>query len=146
MENVNIQSDFQFVDSYIVNSNIKIIERNIKKGTIEVQVSVAISEIMEKNGEKYVETRLINNVKINNSDTKQTYVIIDVEMSGEFKSKNLTDEDFEEYIKFSGIPMLSQSIRAYVMSLTALSGIKPVRIPMINFKEYFDSAEIIDEK
>ncbi len=145
MEEENIKSDFQFVDNYVRNSNIEILKRNIKKGVIEMNLSVGISEIIELDNEKTAEARLKNNVKVVNSDNNEVYIKISVEMAGNFKCKNLSHDEFEDYIKYSGIPMLSQTIRAYIISLTSLSGINPIRIPMVNFREYFDDAEVIEE-
>ena len=60
MESNKIMSEFQFIDSYIKNSNIKIYNRNIKNSKLELGVEVNISEIKENNDELSAELRLKN--------------------------------------------------------------------------------------
>ena len=47
--------------------------------------------------------------------------------------QKLSEENFNDMLELNGVVTLSQLARAYVMSVTALSGINPpVKLPMIN--------------
>ena len=54
----------------------------------------------------------------------------------------MDDNTFMEYMKHSGTPVLSQYIRSYVSSISALSGIEIVNLPLINYVEFFKNAKI----
>ena len=60
---------------------------------------------------------------------------IDLKMRGLFigNPQKLSEENFNDMLELNGVVTLSQLARAYVMSVTALSGINPpVKLPMIN--------------
>lgn len=136
MEDNKIMSSFQFIDSYIKSSNMKIHNRNIKNSKLELGIEVNISELKENENELSAELKLKNIVKINN-ENGDILVEIDVEMAGIFRAQNMDKEKFMQFMKFSGTPIISQSIRSYVMNISALSGIDTIRIPLINYVEFF---------
>lgn len=136
MEEKKIMSDFQFIDSYIKSSNFKIHNRNIKNSKLELGIEVNISELKEINEELSAELRLKNLVKINNNDG-ELLVEIEVEMAGIFKAHNIDKDKFIQFMKFSGTPIISQTIRSYIMNISALGGIDTIRIPLINYVEFF---------
>lgn len=146
MENNKIMSDFQFIDSYIKSSNMKIHNKNVKDSTLELGVEVKISDVKEDKNEFSAELRLKNIVKINNKEKENLLVEIDVEMAGIFKGHNMDKEKFIQFMKFSGTPIISQSIRSYIMNLSALGGIDTIRIPLINYVEFFKNNEENIEK
>lgn len=145
MEDNKIMSSFQFVDSYIKSSNIKIHNRNIKNSKLELGIEVNISELKENEKGLSAELRLKNIVRINN-ENGDNLVEIDVEMAGIFRAQNMDKEKFMQFMKFSGTPIISQSIRSYVMSMSALSGIDTIRIPLINYVEFFNNNENVENK
>lgn len=145
MESNKIMSEFQFIDSYIKNSNIKIYNRNIKNSKLELGVEVNISEIKENNDELSAELRLKNIIKIRNQN-EDVLVEIEVEMAGIFKAHNMKNDKFMKFMKFSGTPIISQSIRSYVMNISALSGVDTIRIPLINYVEFFKNNDENIEK
>lgn len=136
MEEKKIMSDFQFIDSYIKSSNFKIHNRNIKNSKLELGIEVNISELKEINEELSAELRLKNLVKINNN-AGELLVEIEVEMAGIFKAHNIDKDKFIQFMKFSGTPIISQTIRSYIMNISALGGIDTIRIPLINYVEFF---------
>ena len=138
MEEKKIISDFQFIDSYIRNSNLKIHSRNLKNSKLELGIEVNISESKENKEELSAELRLKNIVKINNNND-DLLVEIEVEMAGIFKAHNIDKDKFVQFMKFSGTPIISQSIRSYIMNISALGGIETIRIPLINYVEFFKS-------
>ena len=132
-------SDFQFIDSYIRSSDFKIHNRNLQNSKLELGIEVNISELKENNKELSAELRLKNIVKINNNGN--LLVEIEVEMAGIFKANNMDKEKFVQFMKYSGTPIISQSIRSYIMNISALGGIDTIRIPLINYVEFFESDE-----
>lgn len=136
MEERNIMSDFQFIDSYIKSSNYRIHNRNIKNSKLELGIEVNISELKENKEELSAELRLKNLVKINDNQGN-VLVEIDVEMAGIFRAHNMDKDKFIQFMKFSGTPIISQSIRSYIMNISALGGIETIRIPLINYVEFF---------
>ena len=140
MEEKKIMSDFQFIDSYIKSSNFKIHNRNIKNSKLELGIEVNISELKEINEELSAELRLKNLVKINNNDG-ELLVEIEVEMAGIFKAHNIDKDKFIQFMKFSGTPIISQTIRSYIMNISALGGIDTIRIPLINYVEFFKNED-----
>lgn len=143
MEDNKIISDFQFIDSYIKNSNMKIHNKNINNSKLELGVEVNFSDIKEHNGEFSAELRLKNVVKIKSKETEDVLVEIDVEMAGIFKGHNIDKEKFIQFMKFSGAPIISQAIRSYIMNLSALGGIDTIRVPLINYVEFFKNNEVV---
>lgn len=136
MEERNIMSDFQFIDSYIKSSNYRIHNRNIENSKLELGIEVNISELKENKEELSAELRLKNLVKINDNQGI-VLVEINVEMAGIFRAHNMDKDKFIQFMKFSGTPIISQSIRSYIMNISALGGIDTIRIPLINYVEFF---------
>ena len=48
---------------------------------------------------------------------------------------------FEQMLKINGATTLSHLIRAYIYTITGLSGTSQISTPMINFVEFFKNAE-----
>ena len=57
---------------------------------------------------------------------------------------NIEENTFKEMLKINGATTLSHLCRAYINSATALSGMPPITIPLINFCEFFENA--VEEK
>ena len=55
-------------------------------------------------------------------------------------NKELGKEKFEEMLKYNGASTLSQIARAYIISNTALSGMPTIKLPLVNFVEFFNNA------
>lgn len=63
------------------------------------------------------------------------FLKIDLTMEGAFigNIQKLKKEEFINMLELNGLTALSQLSRAYILSVTALSGITPpVKLPMIN--------------
>ena len=146
MENNKIMSDFQFIDNYIKSSNIKIHNKNIKSSTLDLGVEVKISDVKEDKNEISAELILKNIVKIKSKEKENLLVEIDVEMAGIFKAHNMDERRFIKFMKFSGTPIISQLIRGYIMNISSLGGIDTIRIPLINYVEFFKNDEENIEK
>ena len=137
MEDNNIKSNFQFIDSYITHSTMDIINRKKIESTLELNIESRISEIKKKDNKLSAEMRLKNNIIVREKNTNKELTRIEVEMAGIFLANDMKEEEFIRYMKYSGAPLLSQSIRSYVMTITSLAGINMIRIPLINYIEFF---------
>ena len=137
MEDNNIKSNFQFIDSYITHSSMDIINRKKIESTLELNIESRISEIKKKDNKLSAEMRLKNNIIVREKNTNKELTRIEVEMAGIFLANDMKEEEFIRYMKYSGAPLLSQSIRSYVMTITSLAGINMIRIPLINYVEFF---------
>lgn len=137
MEDNNIKSNFQFIDSYITHSSMDIINRKKIESTLELNIESRISEIKKKDNKLSAEMRLKNNIIVREKNTNKELTKIEVEMAGIFLANDMKEEEFIRYMKYSGAPLLSQSIRSYVMTITSLAGINMIRIPLINYIEFF---------
>ena len=140
MEEKKIMSNFQFIDSYIKNTNFKIHNRNLENSKLELGIEVNISELKENEEELSAELRLKNIVKINDN-AGNALVEIEVEMAGIFRAHNMNNDKFIQFMKYSGTPIISQSIRSYIMNISALGGIDTIRIPLINYVEFFKNKD-----
>lgn len=135
----NVQAQFQMLDSYIREYNIKIngkIAENMEM-KITGQIEFGIVKITEKDSLLIGEIELCNTLNI--TVKNETKAQIKIAMRGLFQaSKDIKKEEFEEMLKLNGATTLSQLIRAYIHTNTALSGIPSVITPMINFVEFFN--------
>ena len=57
------------------------------------------------------------------------------------KNDNFSKENFEEMLKINGASTLSHLMRAYIYTMTGLSGMPQINTPMINFIEFFKNAQ-----
>ena len=114
-----------------------IINRKKIESTLELNIESRISEIKKTDNKLSAEMRLKNNIIVREKNTNKELTKIEVEMAGIFLANDMKEEEFIKYMKYSGAPLLSQSIRSYVMTITSLAGINMIRIPLINYVEFF---------
>lgn len=146
MENEKIEAKLQYKGNYVKDFKINIINKNIpKKRKIELKLQVSISNfITDKAGYKNARLSMINNIKI--VSEKKEFVDMHVEMVGVFRGIiGMDDLSFDHMLKINGAPMLSQTIRAYVTAVTALSGIDAITLPLINFNKLFDDSNLVEK-
>ena len=119
------QTHFTFQHYEIVKSLIEI-ERN-------KDISSDLSVSLKKNSNKYDDRGIIElelNVKIN--DRNQA-IKIDVDVIGIFKfDKEVDPKTLSSLVNVNASAMLFPYVRSYITSLTALSGIQPVILPVLN--------------
>ncbi|MBP2072844.1 preprotein translocase subunit SecB [Thermoanaerobacterium butyriciformans] len=136
MINANrVLADFQFVANRV--SEFKIETRDI--GTNEAKVHVTydfdynIKEIDEFE-DKY--TGYIEFITVIKAKIKNTILFkINLNMEGAFigNAQKLKKDDFLSMLELNGLTTLSQLSRAYILTVTSLSGINPpVKLPMVN--------------
>ena len=132
----NIKAKFQLLDNYV------------KKYSIELNRKIQNNEEIEINGKIRFgivnvnkEENLIGEIELANEidlliDEKNVGKI-NIVMGALFEGELEIEEQFEEMLKLNGATTLSNLMRAYVASNTALSGMPTIILPLINFVEFF---------
>ena len=136
----NIKAKFQLLDSYIKKYSMDVNRQIQNNEEIEIdgQMGFGIVQIT-KTEELIGEIELTNKIilKINNKEVGT----INIVMGALFNGTLDIEEDFEKMLKLNGATTLSNLMRAYVASNTALSGMPTIMVPMINFVEFFNNKE-----
>ena len=144
MENKNVQALFQLQDSYVKDFDIQIIKKIDRRDNLNIigQMGFRILNIREDKESFVGQIELINDLKV--SIKEEEYANIHISMCGLFlgtKTEEYNKNKFEEMLKLNGATTLSHFIRAYVYSVTGLSGMPQISTPMINFVEFFKNAK-----
>ena len=148
MKQKNVQAQFQLQDSFVKDFNINTIKKIDNKEDLNIigQIGFKINNIREEKNNFIGQIELINDLKITLKD--EEYVNIHISMIGLFigiKSDDYDKNKFEEMLKLNGATTLSHLIRAYVYTVTGLSGMPQISTPMINFMEFFKNAKEIKD-
>lgn len=149
MEQKNVQAIFQLQDSFVKEFNINTLKKIDNKESLNIsgQLGFKINDIRVDKDNFVGQIELINDLKI--SLKEEVYGNIHISMVGLFigvKSNDFDKNKFEEMLKLNGATTLSHLIRAYVYTITGLSGMPQISTPMINFIEFFKNAkEVKDE-
>lgn len=146
MEKKNVQALFQLQDSYIKDFDIHTLKKIEQQENLNImgELGFRIINIKEEKDNYIGQIELINDLKI--SIKEEEYSNIHISMVGLFLGIKTDDYDknkFEEMLKLNGATTLSHLIRAYVYSVTGLSGMPQISTPMINFMEFFENAREI---
>ena len=149
MESKNVQALFQLQDSYIKEFEIHVTKKINKNENLNVngQLGFRIVNIREDKESFIGNIELINDLKV--AIKEEEYATIHVVMCGLFlgiKTEGYDKNKFEDMLKLNGATTLSHFIRAYIYSVTGLSGIPQINTPMINFIEFFKNAKEVEKK
>lgn len=144
-----ILADFQFAGNRV--SSFSIETKDIETKGAKANVSFDFdynTKAFEETEEKYIgELEFIVSVK---AKVKNAILFkIDLKMDGLFlgNPKRLSKENFMDMLELNGVVTISQLARAYVLSVTSLSGINPpVKLPMINVVALRDKKKSKDKK
>ncbi|MEA3495293.1 MAG: protein-export chaperone SecB [Bacteroidota bacterium] len=117
------KSDFQF-DSFIVTKSL--FELNHNLDFLDLNINFKPTGKLDKTNNKF---NLILGVKINDTSNNLN---IDVEFIGYFKYTNLDDSNIKNFLYQNAPAILFPYIRAYISTLTTLSGINPIVLPTLN--------------
>ncbi|WHE06013.1 preprotein translocase subunit SecB [Thermoanaerobacterium thermosaccharolyticum] len=136
MINANkVLADFQFLANRV--SEFKIETRDIRTNEFKVHVTYDfdynIKEVKEFEDKYigYIEFITVIKAKVKNSILFK----INLTMEGVFVGniQKLKRDDFLDMLELNGLTTLSQLSRAYILTVTSLSGINPpVKLPMVN--------------
>lgn len=136
----NIKAKFQLLDNYVKNYTLDMSRKIQFNENVEVngKISFGIVQITK-------EESLIGEIELDNDIDliieNETVGKIHITMGALFEGEKELEKDFENMLKLNGATTLSNLMRAYVMSNTALSGMPTVIIPLINFVEFFKNNE-----
>ena len=141
MESNIVKAKLQMLDSYVKDSYMKIHNKYEKnKNDIQMEIEVRMSKPKEiEKGKLETNLLLIQNLKVVNRENQEIVVEVGVQMTGKFIGEGVNEEEFFTMVKYNGTPTLSQLIRSYIITITSVGGIEPIRIPMINFVEFFNN-------
>ena len=133
---------FQLTDNYIKTYQLNLNEKIPENAVIDFdcKISVTIVKIETKDNLKIGQLDMNYFIQLRNKERNLGNINLIVQALFSI-SNRVKNEDFEKLIKYKGAPMLSQIVRAYIISNTALSGMPTIRIPMVNFVEFFEKAE-----
>ncbi len=134
MKTDKIMADFQFLDNKVIEFYIQNNLLNTKDKTIKIDCDMDY-KIISCNEVEDAYLGVTNfivdlNGKIEDNEAFKIHLI----MAGKFvgsKSK-LSISNFEEMLEINGAATLSQISRAYLTSVTSLSGMFTINLPMVN--------------
>ena len=141
MEKSIVQADFQLMDNYISEFSLNVFKKinNDKDSGINANIGFRIVNLDEKELVGQIELKYDIDITDNNGENVSRITII---MNGLFKGiGDIDKKDFEQLLKINGATTLSHLCRAYISSATALSGMPPINMPLINFYEFFKNAK-----
>ena len=145
MEESTVQANLQLMDNYISEFSLDVPKRikPDKNLGIDANIGFKIVNINEKDLIGQIELKYDINVKDNNMQEENNKVAtIKMTINALFKGTGkLNVETFEQMLKLNGATVLSHLCRAYITNATALSGMPTITMPLINFHEFFKSAE-----
>ena len=130
-----VLADFQFVANRIAKFALETKDNDIKGAKAQVSFDFDFNILqLDTTEERYIgilEFTALIKAKVKKSILFKS----NVQMEGIFvgNPKRLSVDKFKEMIELNGVATLSQLCRAYIMSVSALSGISPpIKMPMIN--------------
>lgn len=135
MNTDKIKADFQFLNSQVTKFSINNNMINLKGKTVHIDCDMDydIGDCREVEngfwGTLYFIVKLSAKIKDKDDEVFDIYLKIKGNFAG---SKNTSIDHFKNMLEINGTATLSQISRAYITSVTSLSGIIPINLPMIN--------------
>lgn len=118
---------FRFNSYKVTKTEININPNIVKPGKLSVHFDTEGQPIRDSNKYQLAITTAIND--------NQDNVSIKVRVEADFEYDNIREEILEEMFTSNGPIILFPYIRAYISSVTALSGIAPITMPTFNFSK-----------
>lgn len=126
MENA---SSFQF-ESFIINKSLFELGKNSEISDLSVG--------FRPSGKLYMENQMFNlELAVSISDSSEGFKV-EIESVGFFKFENIEKENLSSFLYYNAPAILFPYLRAYISSLTTLSGIKPIVLPTLNLSNLKD--------
>lgn len=129
-----VLADFQFLGNRV---NRLVLDTKVIDDMSHVEMAFDYDydiNALVKEGNKWL-GRLKFTVKVKAKIKNRILFKVDLEIEGVFagNAENLTQEKFSEMLEINGLITLLHIARAYLVSVTAQSGIQPpVQLPMVN--------------
>lgn len=127
-------ADFQFLNNIVIEFSMQNNLVNTKKKPIRIEFDMDY-EVINCNEEEQGFYGAIDFILDLTGNIEESELFkIHLKMRGNFigSKKKLSASKFREMLEINGIATLSQISRAYLTSVTSLSGIPPINLPMIN--------------
>ena len=136
-----IQANIQLMDSYIKNYNLNLKGRLTGEEKVDLGCSITFGIVKIEKKEENQIGQIKMKFQIEIIKKEEIFGKIELEIQGLFETnKNLSKEEFEKVLKYNGAPVISNIARSYIIANTSLSEMPTIRIPLINFVEFFDKA------
>ena len=141
-----IMADFQFLNNKVIEFSIQNSLLNTKDKVIKVDYDMDYEIVIFNKVEDGYLGIVDFIVKLTGKIEESESFKIHLKMRGYFigsKSK-LSIDKFKEMLGVNGTATLSQISRAYIISVTSLSGMPPINLPMVNIyamKKYKDNSK-----
>jgi|SRR5690554_3377505 len=116
------KSSLQFIGYKVKNSHIEFLEEDSKELKIRFEPKGVINN----------ETNIFSLTMRVFINDKNDHLKINVEIEGQFKLNNREDSKIEDFLYLNAPAILFPYVRAYINTLTALSGNRPVVLPTLN--------------
>lgn len=128
------------ITKFNIQNNVKVTSND--KSNVKFQFSVGLPvELDIKEEVNNFEIGLRVNVIVEEAESNRLVTNIESEIKGVFEVKSKDKEKILAMLKYNGIPLLFQELRAYITGVTAMSHNKEIILPMINFFNYFNEKE-----
>ncbi len=134
MDTKKIMADFQPINNKVIKFSMENNLLDTKKRFIEVDFNIDYEVIRcDEIDEGYYGT-IYFIVNLTGNMEENEMFKIHLKMEGNFigSKNNLNIDKFREMLEVNGTATLSQITRAYLTSVTSLSGIPPIVLPMVN--------------
>lgn len=140
-----IASNLQFVASRVSNFNLEVKDINIIKGShanlnFDFDYNILNTEEINEYYKGLIEFIVSVKAKVKNT----VLFKLNLNMEGIFigNKETLNMDEFTKMLKLNGLTTLSQLSRAYLISVTSLSGINPpIKLPLINIFSLINEKE-----
>lgn len=139
MKSSDVVADLIFLGNRVITFNLNTSMINLKAQSVNIvfDFDYNLKELKNEVGNSF--GLLDYAVKVKATVKKKVLFKIDLLMEGAFKSETLSKEDFKNMVEVNGLITLSHISRAYIISVTAQSGINPpVRVPMVNINKLIE--------
>ena len=132
-------TNFQLLDNYVSEFNMEVMDKIKYTDSLDINSSVSFSIVNIDEINLIGQVELTYDIEVNIKE-KEAFNISLV-MNALFHTDNkISKKSFEELLKFQGAPIVSNLCLAYINSVTALSGMPPLNMPIIDFNDFFKNS------
>jgi preprotein translocase subunit SecB len=132
-------ADLSFIGNRVITFNLNTNMVNLKGQSVNTvfDIDYNLKELKHEGGNSF--GLLDYSVKVKATVKKKVLFKVELLMEGAFKSETLSKEDFVNWVELNGLITLSHISRAFIISVTAQSGINPpIRVPMVNINKLIE--------
>lgn len=130
----NIIADFQFLSHRITESNLKIFLLDYTNKKIEINYDIDYKVLDYNTINKLHFGTLEFSTKLTGEIDNEPAFNIDVKIIGKFMGsiECIDSKHFLNMLELNGAATLSQIMRSYILTISSLSGLPQINLPMIN--------------